>query len=91
LIWGATLNAQGAATATVGTSYTVDTTDSGGGNGAVIQSEYLTQLGAGSIAATWTQGTNNNRVTGVVAIKPSTAPITGTDQRGFTLIVPRTG
>lgn len=72
LIYGVCIRSVSATQPTVGTGFTVGASDNG--QGYALRSEYLTQTSAGSVAATFTQGTASQTVTCVIAVKaPTTA------------------
>lgn len=74
LIWGACVRPISATQPTVGTGFTVGASENG--SGYALRSEFLTQGAAGSVAATFTQGTASQTMTGVIAIKAPSAAFT---------------
>lgn len=69
LIWGGTIDTDGANTASAGTGFTAATRDTS--QGYELFSEYKTQTTHGSVAATFTQATGNHRLTSVVTLQPA--------------------
>lgn len=87
MIYGASCNTSGATNATAGSSFTLLTDQTS----AVVfmNAETLTQAAAGAVAATFTQGTNNNRATFALAIKPAVSTFTWSNMENSTYTIAR--